>query len=208
MDCMLATLDKEVQDAEAAWCAEIASHVVWPDPKSTTVNAKSVPSALAAYEKYLNGKEARQIARTIFLLKAAPIDTREKIVALIERHNQSLQADLEDPKYYQRTGLAPGRLRESMFDTPGKVSMMINAVLVAGAGALHRTAFRNLLVRNAGKGALEETLDLLIDAGFLRSEPGPNHSELLISDGRLEAAHETYLKTIVQAVEAVQNEVA
>lgn len=208
MDRRLAILDQQIETANAAWCHEVASRVTFPGPETKKINGKYVDDALAIYEKYLFGTEARQVARTIFLLKAAPVDSKDKMTALVERHNASVEQDLADLDYPKRTGITKGRLKEALFDTRGKKSMMITAVMVGGPGALHRSAFRSLLVRTVGKGALDDTLDVLLDAGLMVAEAGPNNSEFLISNGGLEAAHETYLKTIYQTVESLQNEPA
>lgn len=200
-DLTLAVLDEEVQIAEALWAEEIAEGAGLPDDdKLVSIRGKQ-HSKLGLYDEYLYGDEARQIARIIFQLKAVPIETAEQMEALIQRHNDSVQEDADDPEYSKRTGVNRDRLLQARMITTQQREIMIGAVLRYGAGVLHRSGYTRLLARHTNQNRVNDTLDILHEAGFLQRIEGASNSDIFISDGRLEAAHRHYLERLSNAIQ-------
>lgn len=199
-DRTLAMLDQEVQIAEALWADEIADGADLPEADELVSVRGKQHSRLGLYDEYLYGDEARQIARIIFQLKAAPIETADQMEALIQRHNESLQEDAEDVVYSKRTGVSHDRLQQAQMITLQQREIMIAAVLRHGAGVLHRSGYARLLARHTNQNRVNDTLDILHQAGFLQCVEGAFNADLFISDGRLEAAHRHYLERLTDAV--------
>lgn len=194
-DKRLATLDELIADAEAAWADEISTAALWPvelefDSRGAFVEAED------RFHQFLCGEEARQISRILFLLKATPVNSVEAMQSLIDGHNQQVQEDIDDKGYDHRTKVPKDRLRKARMISRGETDILLSAVALHGAGVLHVTAYRHLLVRISNLNKINKTVDVLSAAGLIRTERTVNNAKLVFSNGALEAAHRNYLKTI------------
>ena len=196
----LARLDGDVQEAEALWGDEILDSVEMPAREDYVSIRGKERYKQDVYHEYLCGEEARQIARLIFQLKAAPVDTMERMEALIENHNASLQEDVDDPEYTRTTGVSSDTLLQARMISMQQREIMVTAVRHHGPGVLHGSGYARLLVRHSNQNRVYETLDVLSDAGFLTQDKGLYNANLFISDGRLEAAHRHYLERLANAL--------
>lgn len=181
LECL--RIDAIVEASRVEWIEEMGASVKWPDPRS---------EMFSNYLRSLASEETMSISRFIFMLKAAPIDTPEGMESLIDSHNEELAEDIADPDYPARSGMTRGRLKAGLFSERAK----LDAGLVTarfGAGVLNRLGFKRFLVRLSGKGGLDAAIDVLVHAGFFRVHAGPNNSDILESDGRLESFHRNYL---------------
>lgn len=182
-DMELLRVDSIVETSKVEWIEELGAAVTWPDPRS---------EMFSNYLRSLASEETMSIARFIFMLKAAPIDTPEAMEALIDAHNAELEEDIVDPDYPARSGMTRGRLKAGLFSERARFdASLVTARL--GAGVLNRLGFKRFLVRLSGKGGLDAAIDVLVHAGFFRVHAGPNNSDILESDGRLESFHRNYL---------------
>lgn len=197
-DLTIATLDAEIELSRALWADEIAEAATWPDRETATSDDK-YHAAKKKFDEYLTGNETRQIGRILFQLTAYKIDSVEAMEALIERHNESLLSDLDDPQYVRETGVNPDRLRQAFFSSSSEKEVLLNAVARFGPGVLHKSAYGRLLVRHANVNRVNTSLDVLSAAGFLSVQKGANNADVIFSDGRLESAHRRSIERIAKA---------
>ena len=186
----LLRIDAVVEASKVEWAEEIADIVEWPDPRS---------EMFSNYLRSLTSEETMSIARFIFMLKAAEVNRAEAMEMLIDAHNAELETDIADPDYPARSGMTRGRLKAGLFSDRAK----LDAGLVTarfGAGVMNRLGFKRFLVRLSGKGGLDAAIDVLVHAGFFRVHAGPNNSDILESDGRLEGLHRAYLTRLSEVV--------
>lgn len=182
-DLDLLRVDSIVEASKVEWIEQISAAVTWPDPRS---------ELFSDYLRSLASEETMSISRFIFMLKAVPVDNAEAMEALIDAHNGELEEDIADPEYPARSGMTRGRLKAGLFSERAR----LDAGLVTarfGAGVMNRLGFKRFLVRLSGKGGLDAAIDVLVHAGFFRVHAGPNNSDILESDGRLESFHRNYL---------------
>ncbi len=185
-DLELLRIDAIVEESKVQWIEDISAAVKWPDPRS---------QRFSDYLRSLTSEETMSISRFIFMLKAAKVETAEAMEALIDAHNAELEKDIADPDYPARSGMTRGRLKAGLFSERAR----LDAGLVTarfGAGVMNRLGFKRFLVRLSGKGGMDAAVDVLVHAGFFRVHAGPNNSDILESDGRLEAFHRAYLSRL------------
>ncbi|MEL6264099.1 MAG: hypothetical protein AAFR52_00370 [Pseudomonadota bacterium] len=195
-DVAIATLDAEIELSNALWVDEIEREAAWPD-REAAASSDAWHARKARFDEYLTGRESRQIARILFQLKAYGIDTVAAMEGLIARHNAAIEHDLANPDYVRATGTNPERLRAAIFASESEKEVLLNAVARFGPGVLHKSAYGRLLVRHANVNRVNASLDVLRDAGFLTVRKGANNADIILSDGRLEAAHRAYVQRII-----------
>ncbi|MEO0830364.1 MAG: hypothetical protein AAFY03_07860 [Pseudomonadota bacterium] len=196
----LAALDIEIEISNSLWAEEISTAATWPSEEAFE-SVDKFHARMEKFDEFLVGPESRQISRILFQLKAFAIDTVEAMENLISRHNENIEDDLADPDYVRASGINPERLRQAIFSSESEKDVLLNNVARFGAGVLHKSAYGRLLVRHANVNRVNTTLDILRDAGFVSVRKGANNADIVTSDGRLEAAHESFLRRIQSAAE-------
>lgn len=197
----LARLDYAIESAEAEWGDSISEQAVWPQEAAFS-NKDSYYRAVDAFHKYLCGDEARNISRLLFQLKSAPVDTVEKMDALIDAHNAQIEEDTGDGEYPLRTGVGAERLRQAAMVTEGEREILLSAVSRYGPGVIHERGYARLLVRISNHNRVNAAVNVLTQAGFVEIRRGANNAKLVVSNGALEDAHAAYLKAVCVAAQA------
>ena len=142
----LARFDLAIEAAEVAWAEDVSKRASWPQESNFGSRDKYLDS-VDAFHEYLCGEEARNISRVLFQLKAAPVDTVEKMEALIDAHNEQIKSDTDEREFDVRTGLSKDRLSQAAMVTEGEREILLNAVARHGAGVIHERGYARLLVR-------------------------------------------------------------
>lgn len=197
----LFAIQEAVLRFETEFRERLSGDALWPDADEAE-DDEAHEAEMYDLQRYIPSDEAQKIARFFFMYRATNIRDKATLEGFFEGHNERIDALLEDREALRRERIPPKRYQEARF-SKNRILLAIGNAIVNDFSGFDGNTLSSLLVEQANKEQVHNTMKALARVGFFEVLEGPYGSNVYVSQGKIEGMYETCLKDLATRIAAL-----